>query len=328
MLILSRADLERVLTPREVVAALAKAFALSAAGRADVPPRTALAVDPDGVLLVMPAALRPESGDDQDLGSKLVSVYAGNRGRGLPTIHATYILMDGATGRPLALVEGTYLTALRTGATSALAARFLARRDAGRVVCFGAGVQAGFQLTCLAADRSIQDVTVVGRDPARARSFVEGMRRRLGVPVQLADDPRAAVRRADIVTCATTSREPIVHGTDLSPGAHLDLVGAFRATDREADSEAIRRARVVVDTYAGALEEAGDVLIPMKEGAIGRDHVVAELAEIVTGTRPGRTSDGEITAFKSVGWALEDLATARLAYNRAVAQHIGIEVTL
>jgi ornithine cyclodeaminase/alanine dehydrogenase-like protein (mu-crystallin family) len=154
------------------------------------------------------------------------------------------------------------------------------------------------------------------------------MRRRLGVPVHLADDPRAAVRRADIVTCATTSREPVVHGADLGPGAHLDLVGAFRATDREADTEGIRRARVIVDTYAGALEEAGDVLIPMKEGAIGRDHVVAELAEVITGARLGRTRDDEITAFKSVGWALEDLVTARLAYNRAVAQHIGIEVTL
>jgi len=328
VLILSRADLERVLTPREVIDALERAFPLSAAGRATVPPRTSLAIEPDGVLLVMPAALRHRSEDSQDLGSKLVSVYPGNPARGQPTIHATYILMDGATGRPLALVEGTYLTALRTGAASALAARFLARRDARRIVCFGAGVQAGFQLMCLAADRSIEDVAVVGRDPTRARAFVESMRRRLGVSVRLADDPRAAVANGDIVTCATTSRDPVVYGTDLRPGAHLDLVGAFRASDREADTEAIRRARVIVDTYAGALEEAGDVLIPMKQGAIGREHVVAELAEVITGRRRGRTRDDEITAFKSVGWALEDLVTARLAYNRAVAQHIGIEVTL
>ena len=134
MLILSRADLEQVLTPREVMQALERAFALSTAGRATVPPRTSLTIEPDGVLLVMSAALRHESGDDQDLGNKLVSVYQGNRARGHPTIHATYILMDGATGRPLALVEATYLTALRTGATSALAARFLARRDARRIV--------------------------------------------------------------------------------------------------------------------------------------------------------------------------------------------------
>ena len=328
MLILSRADLERLLTPREVVDALEGAFALSAAGRADVQPRTALAVGSDGVLLVMPAALRDETGGGQDLGSKLVSVYPGNRARGHPTLYATYILMDGGTGRPLALLEGTYLTALRTGATSALAARFLARHDVRHVVCFGAGVQAAFQLTCLAAVLPIEHVSVVGGDPARARSFVDGMRHRLGVSVDLAGDVSTAVRAADVVTCATTSSQPVVFGSDLRPGTHLDLVGAFRATDREADTEAIRRARVVVDTYAGALEEAGDVLIPMKEGAISRDHVTAELAEIVTGARRGRTREDEITVFKSVGWAQEDLATARLAYNRAVAQKIGIEVTL
>ena len=328
MLILSRADLERLLTAREVVDALEAAFALSAAGRVEVPPRTALPVGADGVLLVMPASVSGEAGGGQDLGSKLVSVYPGNRARGHPTLYATYILMDGATGQPLALVEGTYLTALRTGATSALAARFLARRDARRVVCFGAGVQAGFQLSCLAAVLPIEHVDVVGRDPARARSFADRMRSRLGIPVDVAGDPRTVARTADIVTCATTSCEPVVFGADLRPGTHLDLVGAFRAADREADTEAIRRARVVVDTYAGALEEAGDVLIPMKEGAISRDHVTAELAEVVTGARPGRTREDQITAFKSVGWALEDLATARLAYNRAVTQHVGIEVTL
>jgi len=328
MLVLSRADLERLLTPREVVDALEGAFALSAAGRADVQPRTSLAVGSDGVLLVMPAAIRDETGGGRDLGSKLVSVYPGNRSRGHPTLYATYILMDGATGRPLALVEGTYLTALRTGATSALAARFLARRNARRVVCFGAGVQAGFQLTCLAAVLSIEHVSVVGGDPTRARSFVEHVSRRLGVTVDVARDARAAVRMADVVTCATTSREPVVFGADLRKGTHLDLVGAFRPTDREADTEAIRRARLVVDTYAGAFEEAGDVLIPIKEGAIGRDHVAAELAEVVTGARPGRTREDEITVFKSVGWALEDLTTARLAYNRAMAQKVGTEVTL
>src|SRR3989441_5313756 len=278
MLILSRGELERLLPPRDVIDALEAAFRLHAAGRATAPARSVVGVGDQGVLLFMPAMVGAEG--SPALGTKLVTVYAGNRSRGHPTIYASYVLMDGSTGRPLALLEGTYLTALRTGATSALAARVLARRDARRVVCFGAGVQAGFQLTCLAAVLPIQDVTVVGRDPARARSFVQSMRRRLGVPVRLADDPRAAVRGADIVTCATTSSEPVVYGADLSPGTHLDLVAAFRPTDREADTEAHQLARVVVDTYAGALAEAGDVLIPMKEGAIGRDHVVAELAEV------------------------------------------------
>jgi len=325
--VLSRADLERLLRPREVVDALETAFALSAAGHANVPPRTPFSVGADSVLLLMPAALRHDAGAE-DLGSKLVSVYPTNRSRGHPTLYATYVLMDGATGQPLAVLEGTYLTALRTGATSALAARWMARRDAARVVCFGAGVQAGFQLACLAAVLPIEHVSVVGRDVTRAQAFVDAMRRRLAIPVELAGAPGAAVRAADLVSCATTSREPVVFGADLRPGCHLDLVGAFRPTEREADTEAIRRARLVVDTYAGALEEAGDVLIPLKEGAIGRDHVTAELAEVIIGARPGRGSDHEITAFKSVGWALEDLATARLAYNRAVAENVGTEVVM
>jgi ornithine cyclodeaminase len=236
--------------------------------------------------------------------------------------------MDGATGQPVALLEGTYLTALRTGATSALAARLLARADARRVVCFGAGVQAAMQLACLAAVRPLERVAVVGRNPDRARRFAAETSRALGLPVEVAPDARAAVRGADIVTCATTSPAPVVFGADLRPGVHLDLVGAFRPTEREADTEAVRKARVVVDTYAGALEEAGDVLLPLREGAIERAHILAELAELVTGARTGRRSDADITLFKSVGWALEDLAAARLAYDRARAERLGAEVAL
>lgn len=326
MLILSRGDLERLLPPPHVIDALEAAFRLHAAGRATAPARSVVGVGDEGALLLMPAMMGAEAGPA--LGTKLVTVYAGNRARGHPTIYASYVLMDGGTGQPLALLEGTFLTALRTGAASALAARLLARRDARRVVCFGAGVQAGFQLACLAAVRKPERVAVAGREPGRARRFAETMRERLGIPVEVAADPRNAVREADIITCATTSPIPVVFGADLRPGTHVDLVGAFRPTDREADTQAVSGARVVVDTYAGALEEAGDILIPMREGAFDRGHIAAELAEVVTGVRAGRTSDDEITVFKSVGWALEDLATARLAYNRARAEGVGREVSL
>lgn len=327
MLILSRGDLERLLPPPDVIDALEAACRLHAAGRARAPSRSVVDVGGDGVLLLMPATMGggPEG---LALGAKLVTVWAGNRARGHPTVYASYLLLDGTTGQPLALLEGTFLTALRTGATSALAARLLARRDARRVACFGAGAQAGFQLACLAAVRRPERVAVAGRDPGRARRFADTMRERLGIPVEVASDPRRAAREADIITCATTSPTPVVFGADLRPGAHVDLVGAFRPTDREADTPAMSRARVVVDTYAGALAEAGDVLIPMGEGAFDRRHIAAELAEVVTGARPGRTSDHEITVFKSVGWALEDLATARLAYNRARAEGVGREVSL
>lgn len=328
MLILSRADLERLLPPNAVIEALEAAFRLQAAGGARVPPRTVVPVTDDGVLLLMPATARPPADEDVALGTKLVTVYAGNRSRGHPTIYASYVLLDGATGQPRAWLEGAYLTGLRTGATSALAARFLARPDARRVACFGAGAQAAFQLRCLAAARRLERVLVVGRDPLRTRHFAEATRRELDLPVEVATDPRAATRGADIVICATTSPTPVVFGCDLQPGAHLDLVGAFRPTEREADTEAVRRARVVVDTYAGALEEAGDVLIPLREGAIDRAHIAAELSELVTGARPGRTHADQITLFKSVGWALEDLAAARLAWQRAAAAGVGTEVAL
>ena len=327
MLVLARADLERLLTPRAVIDVLADAFRLAAAGACHVPARESVPTGDDGVLLLMPA-VSDAGGGDAALGVKLVSVYPSNRARGHPTVYASYVLMDGATGQPLALLEATYLTALRTAATSALAARLLARADARRVVCFGAGVQAAMQLRCLATVRRLERVTVVGRNPDRARRFASEMARELGVPVEVASSSHAAVRDADIVTCATTSTAPVLFGADLCPGVHVDLVGAFRPTDREADSEAVRRARVVVDTYAGALEEAGDVLIPLREGAIHRDDIVAELAELLTGARIGRRSDDDITLFKSVGWALEDLATARLAYARARAERVGAEMAL
>ena len=326
MLVLSRADLERVLAPLDVIEAMARAFRRYAGGGCAVPPRVTTPIGADGVLLAMPAAFN--DGPGPGLGTKLVSVYPGNLARGHPTVYASYVLMDGATGQPLALLEATFLTALRTGATSALAARHLARTDARRVACFGAGVQARFQLLCLAASRRLEHIAVLGRDPGRARAFVAAMRETLGGIVELGTEPRAAVREADLVVCATTSATPIVFGADLHPGTHVDAVGAFRPTDRELDSEAVRRGRVVVDTYAGALPEAGDLVIPIGEGVIDRTHVVAELAELVTGTREGRIHDRDITIFKSVGFALEDLAAARLAYERARATGTGVEVSI
>lgn len=326
MLVLSRDDLRAVLDPPSLVDALAASIRAHAAGRARVPPRTVLPVGEDGLLFLMPAVLEGEGAGA--LGTKLVTYYGGNRARGHPTLYASYVLLDGASGRPQALLEGTFLTGIRTGAASALAARHLARPDARRLACFGVGAQAAFQVRCLAAVLPLESVAVVGRDPARARAFCAGLGSELGIAVEVAPDARRAVADADIVTCATTARTPVVAGADLRPGTHVDAVGAFRRDAREVDTDVVRRARVTVDTYAGALEEAGDILIPLGEGAIGREHVVAELAELVTGARAGRTRPEEITLFKSVGWALEDLAAARLAYNLAKERSLGTEVSL
>jgi ornithine cyclodeaminase/alanine dehydrogenase len=196
------------------------------------------------------------------------------------------------------------------------------------VACFGAGVQARFQLLCLKQVLPLAEVRVVGRDPARASAFAEGMRRELGITVRVETSRKAAVAGADVITCATTASRPVFSGRALAPGTHVDAVGAFRPATREVDTLTIRKSRVVVDTYEGAWEEAGDLLIPIKAGAITRRHVRAELAELVAGTRPGRTSSQEITLFKSVGFAPEDAVTARLAYDRAVAAGLGTEVRL
>jgi alanine dehydrogenase len=328
LLVLGRADLERLLTPRDVIDALRDAFAGYARGLASVPARSGSPVSDDGLLLVMPAALRSIDDTPGIAGVKVLTVHRENRARGVPTIHAMYALLDATTGTPLALLEGTFVTAVRTGATSALAARFLARPDSRSVACFGAGVQAGFQLRCLASVLPLAEVEVVGRDPERAHAFAEAMARELTLPVSVAPDPRASVRRADVVTCATTSAKPVVFGADLREGTHVDAVGAYRSDMRELDTDAMQRARVVVDTYAGALEEAGDVLMPIAEGAFERTHVAAELAELVTGARPGRQHRNEVTVFKSVGFALEDLVTAHLAYRRASELNIGARVEL
>lgn len=325
MLVLGRADLEALLEPRALIDALGDAFAAHAAGHTRVPPRTTVPVTDDGVLLLMPASA--SAADGLALGAKLVTVYPGNPARGAPTIQATYVLMDGATGTLLALLEGAFLTGLRTGAASALAARYLARRDARRLLCFGAGVQAGFQLQCLAAELPIEHVDVIGRDPERARRFAATWAARLGRPVEIAADKDAAAAAADVITCATTATTPVVEGRRLAAGVHVDAVGAFQPAAREVDDDTIRRARVIVD-QPGAIESAGDLAIPIAAGVVARSHVAGELAQVVSGTVAGRTRDEEITLFKSVGFALEDLVAARLAYTRAKIRGLGQEVSL
>ena len=323
MRILGRQDLERLLTPGDVITAVEGAFREAAAGRAATLPRAVLPMR-DGLFLGMVGALPRQ----RALGTKLVTVVPKNRRRGLPTLHASYLLTDPQTGVPLAFMEAGFLTAIRTGAASALAARYLARKDSRTVACFGASIQARYQLLCLQAVFPIERVTVIGRDPARTQAFVDTMARDMGVTVGLSRDRRGAVAGADIITCATTSPTPLFDGRDVRPGTHVDAVGAFRPNTREIDTGLVRRAHVVVDTYDGAWEEAGDVLIPIKAGAIAKRHVRAELAELVSRRKRGRTSQDQITFFKSVGFALEDTATARLAYDRAVASNVGTEVAL
>ncbi len=324
VLILSRSDLEALLEVDAVIAAVEEAFRQYARKAVRLLPRQGLALDGRDVLLLMPCAIPGAAA----VGTKSVTVCFDNPRRGLPTVMASYLLHDPETGEPLAFMEASYLTGLRTGATSAAAAKRLARPDSRVVACFGAGIQAGFQLRCLRAVLPVARVLVVSRSQATAAAFAERQSRLLGLPVVPAASPASALVQADVVVTATTSPTPVFDGRDIMPGTHVDAVGSFQPTTRELDTETIRRARVFVDTFEGAWHEAGDVLLPIQEGAVSRAHVLGELADLITGARPGRLAADEITCFKSVGFAAEDAVTARLAYDRARAAGRGRTVEL
>ena len=265
---------------------------------------------PGGTLLLMPAW---QAGDAA--GIKIVTVFPGNAARALPSVQGLYLLLDGATGVPRALLDGPALTVRRTAAASALAAHYLARDGGLCHLMVGTGALAPHLIAAHAALRSVRETRIWGRDPAKAAALARSLAA-TGMAVQPADDLESAVRAADIVTCATLARAPLVRGAWLSPGTHLDLVGGYTPDMREADDEAVRRARVYVDTRAGATKEAGDIVQPLRSGVLAGEGIVGDLAELARGEAPGRRGDDEITLFKSVGTALEDLAAAELVAER------------
>jgi ornithine cyclodeaminase len=267
------------------------------------------------MLLLMPAWTAAAK-DGAYLGVKIVSVYPGNAARGLPSVSGTYLLMRGETGEPLAVIDGQALTLWRTAAASALAASYLARQDSRRLVMVGAGALAPNLIAAHASVRPIAEVLVWNRNPQRAEELAATLFDR-PYSVRATTDVESAVRRADIVSCATLSSDPLVKGAWLKPGTHLDLVGAFTPKMRESDDEAVRRARIFVDTRAGALKEAGDIVQPLAAGIIRDSDIAGDLFELCCGRVAGRQSAEEITLFKSVGTALEDLAAAGLAYASA-----------
>jgi ornithine cyclodeaminase/alanine dehydrogenase-like protein (mu-crystallin family) len=298
--LIDAAELRRLLPMDRAVDALERAFGAETLPQA--PQRTRVPAG-SGELLVMPAA------GPGGVGVKAVTVNPANPARGLPFVHAVYVLFDPDTLAPVALIDGDALTALRTAAASALATRHLARPDASRLVLFGAGTTATAHLEGMRAVRDVRTLRVVSRGRDRAEALVEGAR---GGGIEASLGTPADVGEADLVCTCTTSPEPVFDGALLPAGVHVNAIGAFRPDARELDDEAIRRSRVVVETREAALAEAGDVLIPLRSGVIGEDHIVADLREVVGGARV-RTGPEDRTVFKSVGIAPEDLAVARAA---------------
>jgi alanine dehydrogenase len=324
-LLLNRTHLRRLLDLPAVIDVVEQAFGEYSRGRARMPIRSSVQLDhPDLTLLAMPCALL----DSRALGTKVLTNVPGNRDRTLPTVQAVYVLSDFETGVALAVMDGTELTGARTAAASALATRLLARDSARVLGIIGAGVQAEFHVRAMLEVRPIEEVLVWDTDRARLDAFIRRMHRVVAVDFEAGDDAEHVAAESDILVTATTSGSPVFAGSAIRPGAHINAVGAFAPTTRELDPDLVARARVVVDTYAGALAESGDLLIPLTAGQITRDHLAAELGELVNGTKLGRRNDAEITIFESVGAAFQDAATARLAYERARAKGVGTNFQL
>lgn len=327
ILILNAEEVRQALPMREAITGTKEAYRQLSAGKAKVPLRSHLDVLAHaGVSLVMPAYLA----ESDDLAVKIVSVYPENVKQGQPVINAVVIVLDATNGRPVALLEGGALTAIRTGAASGAATDLLARMDAEVVAIFGSGVQARTQLEAVCTVRSISSVRVYSLDRDQAEEFAESMAGHGPIPdfIEVVDSPAEALAGAEIICTATTSNKPVFDGQDLEPGAHINAIGAFTPQMQEVDVQTIRRSLVFVDFREAVMEEAGDLLIPLAKGEIDESHIYAELGEIVDGQKPGRTNSAQITYFKSVGVAVQDAIAGHIALQNARTGNLGLMVSL
>lgn len=316
--VLSAADVRAALPMSEAIEAMRHAYGQLSAGKAIAPPRQHITSD-KGVTLIMPAYL-PEN---SEFGIKVVSVYDENPNSNLPRITATVLVLDPETGLPKAFMDGTSITAIRTGAGGGVAADLLARQNAKTVGLFGAGVQARAQLQAVMTVRDIACVNLISRTQSAAQQLASEIATWDDAPkVNLISTPHEVVRDADIVICATTSSTPLFDGNDLKAGTHITAVGTFVPEKREVDTITIHRAnRIVVDSREACLEEAGDLIIP-------NANVDAEIGEIINGDKPGRQADDEITFFKSVGVAVQDAVAAAAVLKEAEKKDFGILVDM
>jgi ornithine cyclodeaminase len=320
VLVVNQNEVPRLLPMKECVDVMARAFAALARGQADMPVRQILWLDEKrSALGLMPAHLAEHAA----LGLKAVTFFPRNEGTDLDSHQGAVLLFETGRGRLLAVIDATSLTSVRTAAVSGLATRHLARPEASDLALVGSGVEARTHLEAMLAVRPLRRIRVASKTFERARSFADRESRRHGMTVTPCRSVEEAVAGADIVCTVTSSREPVVQGAWLSPGAHVNAVGSSVATARELDSAAVARARLFVDHRASALVEAGDFLLARADGAVRDDHIVGELGQLVTGELKGRRSPTEITLFKSVGLAIEDVAAAHHIHSKARAAKIG-----
>src|SRR5947209_5326326 len=327
LVVLDRDAVVRLLRMDECVDVMARALATVASGNAILPlqPMIRLPNSPN-IFALMPAYL----GDPKSVGVKVLTVFPVNHGSAIDAHQGAVLLFEADHGRLLAILDATTVTAIRTAAVSAVATRLLAREDANELAILGAGTQGRMHLEAMTVVRPVRHVRVWSRTTEHARALAQLARERFDLRAEVCSTPAHAVERASIVCTTTASATPVLEGAWLMPGAHVNAVGACIPTTRELDTNAVRRSRLYVDRRESALAEPGDILVPLHEGAIGAEHIVAEVGELLLegGERLRRQSDDEITLFKSLGLAVEDLAAAHHVYGKALASGAGTWIAL
>jgi ornithine cyclodeaminase len=325
MLVIDGRSVRDLLPMAECIERMAEALAALARGEAAVPLRSLLWLpERTGLLGMMPAYYLPAG----IMGIKVVSVMPGNHGTRYDAHQGGVLLFETKHGRPLALVDATEITAIRTAAVSAVATRLLAREDAGDLAILGSGVQAASHLEAMALARPLRRVRVWSRTPAHASRFAVEMSGRHKIEIEVVPDARAAVAEADLICTTTSAREPVLYGAWIAPSAHINAVGSSVRTARELDADAIARSRVFVDRRESALNEAGDLLLARTEGAFDGDPIVAELGEVLIGASPGRRTSDEITIFESLGLGVEDVVAAHHVYEKALERGVALEAQI
>ncbi|HYC52224.1 MAG TPA: ornithine cyclodeaminase family protein [Gemmatimonadaceae bacterium] len=325
MLILNRREVTQLLSMSTCITLMEQALASLSRGEVMLPLRPVISIpNSPNIFAVMPTY----SADLGASAAKLITVYPENHGTALDSHQGMVALFDGTNGSPLAIMDAASITAIRTAAVSAVATKLLARPESRTLAILGAGVQGRSHVDAMLAVRKVERVILWSRTSAHARSLMDDVSAAHDTRFEVAASVEAAVCDADVVCTVTASREPVLEGTWLRPGTHINAVGASIPTARELDTAAVAGARVFVDRRESALNEAGDILIPMKQGVFGPDHIVAEVGEVLIGAHPGRETNDEITLFKSLGLAVEDLACAHYLHGVASEGGVGTRVSI
>lgn len=318
--ILSGKQIRQAITMKDIINAMEMAFIELSTGKPEMPIRAHISIeDPEGTALFMPSYMKTT----EMVGIKTVTLFEDNRSNNMPYIQGMVCLFDGKNGTPKAVLDGTTITALRTGAASGLATKLLARQEAESCAIFGAGVQGKTQLEAVCAVRNIKKVLVYDALPEAAERYADEMSKELDVEIKVAKTPQENVQDADIICCATFSETPVFANEDLAAGVHINAVGSYKPHVQEVPAEMVLRSRLFVDHRESALEETGDLIIPINKGLFTEDHITAEIGEVAAQKAAGRSSQDEITFFKTVGVAVQDLAAAATILRNAENDSIG-----